>query len=92
MCVIKTRVSVNISDIKTLYFILNIKNYIIQFTWMFTWFKRILIKGRRNMSETLAIIMDDQNDPPSLIQTKLPFFQTNRIIIPRDLPIYATIH
>lgn len=36
------------------------------------------------MSETLAIIMDDQNDPPSLIQTKLPFFQTNRIIIPRD--------
>lgn len=65
MCVIKTRVSVNISYVKTLYFILKIKNYIIPFTWMFTWFKRIYFKGRSLMSETLSIIMDDQNDPPS---------------------------
>lgn len=77
MCVIKTRVSVNISYVKTLYFILKIKNYIIPFTWMFTWFKRIYFKGRRNMSyEWDPVNYHGWPKWPSLIQTKLPFFPT----------------
>lgn len=41
------------------------------------------------MSETLAIIMDNQNDH-SFMETKLTIVPT--IIIPEELPIHFTIH